>query len=88
MLKVKLQYFGHLMWTADSLEKVPDAGKGWRQKEKRVSKAEMAGQIADAMNMNLGKLWEMVRDREALHAAVYSTATGRLNNNLTADEFQ
>ena len=48
----------------------------------------MAGQIADAMNMNLGKLWEMVRDREAWHAAVYSTATGRLNNNLTADEFQ
>ena len=48
----------------------------------------MAGQITDAMNMNLGKLWEMVRDREAWHAAVYSIATGRLNNNLTADEFQ
>ena len=88
MLKVKLQYFGHLMWTADSLEKVPDAWKGWKQKEKRASKDEMAGQITDAMNMNLGKLWEMVRDREAWHAAVYSIATGRLNNNLTADEFQ
>ena len=88
MLKVKLQYFGHLMWTADSLEKVPDVWKGWKQKEKRASKDEMAGQITDAMNMNLGKLWEMVRDREAWHAAVYSIATGRLNNNLTADEFQ
>ena len=42
MLKQQLQYFGHLMWTADSLEKIPDAGKDWRQK-KRVSENEMAG---------------------------------------------
>ena len=43
MLKLKLQYFGHLMWTADSLEQVPDPGKDWRQKEKRASEDEMAG---------------------------------------------
>ena len=74
MLKLKLQYFGHLMWTADSLEKIPDAGKDWGQKEKRASEDEMAGQITDAMNMNLGKFWEMVRDREAWRAAVYGIA--------------
>ena len=43
MLKLKLQYFGHLMWTADSLEKSPVAKKDWGQKEKRASEDEMAG---------------------------------------------
>ena len=55
----------------------------------------MAGQITDAMNMNLGKLWEMGRDREAWCTAVYGIAKSWIqlgalnnNNNLTADEFQ
>ena len=43
MLKLKLQYFGHLMWRADSFKKDPDAGKDWRQEEKRVTEDEMAG---------------------------------------------
>ena len=43
MLKLKLQYFGHLMWRADSLEKDSDAGKGWRQEEKATTEEEMVG---------------------------------------------
>ena len=42
MLKLKLQYFGHLMWRVDSLEKVPDAGRDWGQEEKGMTKDEMA----------------------------------------------
>ena len=62
--------------------KVPDAGKDRGQKEKRESEDEMG--ITDAVIMNLGKLWEMVKDREASRAAVHavteSDTTGRLNN--------
>ena len=54
--------------------KIPDSGKDWGQEEKRASEDEMAGQITDAMNMNLGKFWEMVRDREAWRATVYGIA--------------
>ena len=53
---------------------VPVAGKDRGQKEKRVSEDEKAGGITDAMDMNLGKPWEMVRDREAWHAAVYGVS--------------
>ena len=54
--------------------KVPDAGKDGGQKEKRASEYEMVESITDAMNMNLGKLWEMVSDREAWRAAVHGVA--------------
>ena len=54
--------------------KVPDAGKDWEQKDKRASEDEMAGCITNAMNMNLDKLQEMVRDREALYAVVCGVA--------------
>ena len=54
--------------------KVPDIGKDRGQKEKRASEDEMADGIADAMNMNLGKLWETVRDREAWCAAIRGIA--------------
>ena len=78
MLKLKLQYFGHLMWTANSLEKNPDAGKDWRQKEKRVTKDEMAEWHHQFSEREVGKLWEMVRDREAWHAAICGVTKSRV----------
>ena len=54
--------------------KVPDAGKDGRQKEKRTLEDERLDGITDAVNMNLGKLWEMVRGREAWRAAVHGVA--------------
>ena len=56
------------------MRKVSDAGKDWGKKEKRASEDEMVDSITYAMNMNLGKLWEMVRDREAWSAAAYGVA--------------
>ena len=71
MLKLKLQYFGHLVQTANSLEKSLMLGKmEGRRRRGRQSMRWLHG-ITDALDMNLGKLREMVRDREAWHAAVH-----------------
>ena len=68
MLKLKLQYFGHLIRRADSLEKSLMLGKIEGRRRRRLDG------ITDAGKMNLGKLWEMVRDREAWHAVVHGVA--------------
>ena len=73
-LKLKLQYFGHLMQIADALEKslVLEKIEGRRRRERQ--RMRWLDGITDAVNMNLGKLQEMVRDREARRAAVHGVA--------------
>ena len=69
MLELKLQYLGHLIHTDDSLEKSLMLGKIEGRRRRECQRVRWLDGITDAMNMNLGKLQEMVRDREAWRAA-------------------
>ena len=81
MLKLKLQYFGHLMRRVDSLEKTLMLGRIGGRRRRGQQRMRWLDCITHLMNMGLGRLWEMVIDRQAWRAAIHGVAKTRTRQN-------
>ena len=78
MLKLKHQYFGHLMRRADSLEKTLMLGKTEGKRRRRQQRMRWLDSVTISMDMNRSKLWEIVKDREARHAAIHGVTRSQI----------